>query len=97
MKVDVRETFGLGEQRDIGLAAPQHLPQRRGQGTQQGAKVGGFFGRQLIKRNHVPAGQHDQPPRQRCPERMRNPPPRAHMHPFSRRKIRQRVLGTTDA
>jgi len=43
VEVHVRETLCLGEQRDVGLGAAQHLAQRRGQGTQQRAKVSGFL------------------------------------------------------
>jgi len=92
VEVNMLEAFCLGEQRDIRLAAAQHLAQRRGEGAQQRAKLSGLTGGQLVQRGHVPARQHDQPSWQRCPERVRNPPPRAEVNPSSRRQVRQRVI-----
>jgi len=55
MEVDMLKALCLGEEREIGFAAPQHWPHRCGQGAQQRAQISGFSGRQLAQRDHVSA------------------------------------------
>lgn len=92
MKMDMREPVCLGEQRHVRLVAARRHALRARDRPQQQAEFFGLRGGQLIQRGHVPAGHEYQPSGQRCPERVRDSPPRPDINPLSRGKSRRSLL-----
>jgi hypothetical protein len=61
MEVEVREALGFREQSDVGFLALNDLPQCRCEVAEQRPEFSGFFKGQLIERQDVPTGDHDEP------------------------------------
>jgi hypothetical protein len=48
VEVNVLKAFRFGEQRDVGIAAADHIPQRGADGSEQWSQIRGFIGGQVI-------------------------------------------------
>jgi hypothetical protein len=65
VEVNVLKAFHFGEQRDVGLAAADHIPQRRADGSEQRSQIRGFIGSRVIERDGMTARDKHQPAGQR--------------------------------
>jgi hypothetical protein len=83
MDVQVAESVRFREEHEVRLGAAGRVVQRARQGVEQCAERRGFLGGQLVHRRHVPAGEHDEPSRQRAVERVRNAPGIVGVDPFT--------------
>ena len=97
VEVDVLKAFRFGEQRDVGLAAAGHIPQRGTDGSEQRSQISGFTGGQVIQRYGMTARDKHQPAGQRRAERMGDAPSRTEIDPLSCRQICPRIVNTAHA
>ena len=86
MEVNVLKAFRFGEQRDVGLAAADHIAQRGADGPKQWSQICGFIGGQ-VERDGMTARDKRQPAGQRRAECMGSAPSRAQVDPLSCRQI----------
>jgi hypothetical protein len=97
MKMQVLESFGLGEQRHIRLLASGHLVQGVRRRLEQRAEFRGLLGRGLVQGGQVPMREHHEPPGQCCPERVRDTPSSSDIDPLSRRHVGAPLEGAAQA
>ena len=97
VEVNVLKAFRFGEQRHVGLAAADHIPQRGADGSEQWSQICGFIGGQVIERDGMTARDKHQPAGQRRAECMGNAPSRAQVDPLSCRQICPRIVGAAHA
>lgn len=97
VEVNVLKAFRFGEQRHVGLAAADHIPQCRADGSKQWSQICGFIGGQVIERDGMTARDKHQPAGQRRAECMGCAPSWAQVDPLSCRQIYPRIVGTTHA
>ena len=55
VEVNALKAFRFGEQRDVGLAAADHIAQRGADGSEQWSRICGFIGGQVIEREGMTA------------------------------------------
>jgi hypothetical protein len=97
VEVNVLKAFRFGEQRHIGLAAADHIPQRGADSSEQWSQIRGFIGGQVIERDSMTARDKHQPAGQRRAECVGNAPSRAQVDPLSCRQICPRIVGAAHA
>ena len=97
VEVNVLKAFRFGEQRHVGLAAADHIPQRGADGSEQWSQIRGFIGGEVIERDGMTARDKHQPAGQRRAECVGNAPSRAQVDPLSCRQVCPRTVGTAHA
>lgn len=97
VEVKVLKAFRFGEQRDVGLAAADHIPQCGADGFEQWSQIRCFAGGEVIERDGMTPRDEHQPAGQRRAECVGNAPSRAQVDPLSYRQICPRITGTAHA